>query len=736
MTDLIRKPAETTLVDATKRFPQQPLAGDVYDQEQDTAVVESARQVLEGVVLDAPSELSVEKNVDPVDDAPLIPAWTRTPDGWKSRTETARVNSARSFRRWVRRQASEHGHGAQTFRGIRRTFLWVQGTEGVQVGTARHEVQQAQRDYKAAKWAHDRRLVPGKEKEKRRREMEESFSSSTTAMSKYKSARQDARVRRAIRGTVALAPVAAAEGVGLHLLGAPGGLLATCSALAALALLGRRTNGGELYTDRDANFGDTRKLTDTMLTRVYQDARVIGADDVLKLLTPCTLTADGRAWEVAFDLPSGTPTKKALGAKDSVAGALGVAVQQLNQARGDREGRIRLRVSLNLPFTGAPAIGPLLGVERVDLWQPIPMGINLRGQGVETSWVERSGLFGGEPGAGKSAAANDLLLAAALDPTVSLYLCDGKAGADITPFEPIATMHDTDGDPERLLEILQHIWGAEIPQRRALAKEHGSRKLTAAMAAKDPRVNLAVLLVDEWSSYGAAADRKVREELERLLRLIVQQGRALGIITLAATQKPDSDSVPTGIRDILSIRWAMRCLTPQASDTILGQGYAAAGHSAQDILKSQRGVGIYMDGEGAEPELTRGYYYDDDEVALLLDRAAVLRAKAGTLPAGPVSLADQLRDLGGDQAHILAVLLDTFDLHPGEEGQPAEWLPGAVLVDALTAAGLDVSADSLGRLVVRTDEEKAKRLWQGSRVVGYPRSRVVVTVRDRYKLGA
>jgi S-DNA-T family DNA segregation ATPase FtsK/SpoIIIE len=410
-------------------------------------------------------------------------------------------------------------------------------------------------------------------------------------------------------------------------------------------------------------------------------------------------------------------------------------VQLLHQARGDREGRIRLRVSLNLPFTGKPAPGPLLDVERVDLWHPIPMGINLRGQGVDTSWVERSGLFGGEPGAGKSAAANDLLLAAALDPTVSLYLCDGKAGADITPFEQIAAMYDTDGDPERLLEILQHIWEVEIPRRRALAKEHGSRKLTAVMAANDPRVNLAVLLVDEWSSYGAAADRKVREELERLLRLIVQQGRALGIITLAATQKPDSDSVPTGIRDILSIRWAMRCLTPQASDTILGQGYAAAGHNAQDILKSQRGVGIYMDGEGAEPELTRGHYYDDDEVELLLKRAYALRAAAGTLPAGPMSLADQLREIGDEQAHILAVLLDAFADHTDDEGRPTEWLPGAALVDALAAAGLEVSPDSLGRLVVRTDEEKAKRPWRGTRVVGYPHSRILTTVRDRFNLG-
>ena len=683
----------------------------------------------------SPAPLAVATAPDPMGDTPLIPAWTRTAGGWKARSESGRVNSVRKFRRWVRRQATEHGHGAQTYRGVRRTFHWIQGTEGVQVATARREVQQAQNDYKTAKWGHDRRLLPGTEKDKRRKDMEGAFATSTATMTKYKAAQKGARVRRAIRGTVALAPLAAAEGAGLHFLGGSGGLLATGSALAALALLGRRTDGGELYADHDAKFGDTRTLTDSMLNQVYRNAKVIGGDEVLELLTPCALTADGKAWEVAFDLPSGMPAKKALAAKAGVASALGVAVQQLNQALGDREGRIRLRVSLNLPFTGEPAPGPLLAVERVNLWEPIPMGINLRGQEVSTSWVERSGLFGGEPGAGKSAAANDLLLAAALDPTVALYLCDGKAGADITPFEQIAAMYDTDGNPERLLEILDHIWTGEIPRRRALAKEHGSRKLTAAMAAKDPRVNLAALLVDEWSSYGAAADRKVREELERLLRLIVQQGRALGIITLAATQKPDSDSVPTGIRDILSIRWAMRCLTPQASDTILGQGYAAAGHNAQDILKSQRGVGIYMDGEGAEPELTRGHYYDDDEVALLLDRAYALRAKAGTLPAGTQPLADQLRQLGDDQADILALLLGAFAAHPDDEGEPAEWLPGAVLVDALTAAGLDVSADSLGRLVVRTDEEKAKRSWEGSRAVGYPRSRVLVTVRDRFKLG-
>ncbi|MBA2951605.1 FtsK/SpoIIIE domain-containing protein [Streptomyces himalayensis] len=596
-----------------------------------------------GTASDATPIVKQPAPVDLMGDTPLTPAWVKTRAGWKSRAKVGRINSTRSFRKWLRRQTTQHGHAAQIGRGMLRTLVWVHGTEGAEVSKAKHDVILAHRDYKTAKWAHDRRLLPGKEKDRRRGDLEKASKDSAWAMKEYRSAQKNARAKRAMRGAVALTPILGAEGAGLHFLGAPGGIAAACTTLAALALIGRRTTAGELYTDRDAKIGDGDRMTDAMVNRVYRDARVIAADDELRLLTPCTLTADGLAWEVTFDLPSGVPAKKALGAADAIAGAFGVSVQQVHQARGDREGRIRLRVSLRVPFSDKAPTGPLLTAERVNLWRPIPMGVGLRGDLVDVSWVERSGIFGGEPGSGKSAAANELLLAAALDPAVPLYLADGKGGADITPFESIAAMYDTDGDPVQLLNILDHIWTVEIPERRALAKEHGSRKLTEEMAAVDPRVRLAVLLVDEWSSYGAAAPPKIREEMERLLRLIVQQGRALGVITLAATQKPDGDSVPTGIRDILSIKWAMRCLTPQASDTILGQGYSAAGHNAQTILKAQRGVGILLSGESAEPELVRGHYYDDDQVAVILRRAHALRQEAGTLPAAPeVTILDYL----------------------------------------------------------------------------------------------
>lgn len=588
-------------------------------------------KVIEGTVNPGTTTLTE----DLAGDIPLIPEWVKTTEGWKTRGRIASRQTARNSRHWLRRQRTEHGYLPMIGRGIAHVYRWTAGSEGAVVHAARLDARIQAEEAKRAAWKYRTKAIPGKEKDRLLAVATQQKNEAISANNVLAKTRAAARRAIAVRSLVSLAmPAAGITASGIY--GGSVGLAgASMALLTGLGLLGRHTGSDDLWDEPHTKVGDGDPMTESMLNRVYTDAKVIGPDVELKLITPPMLTADGSAWEVIFDLPSGMPTKNATSKTAGLANALGVTVPQIHQEQVGREGRLRLRVSLTVPFTGSAPKGPLLEAERVNLWRAIPMGIDLRGGMVTTCWVERSGLFGGEPGAGKSAAANNVLLAAALDPTVRLYLADGKAGADITPFEGIAAMYDTDGDPERLLEILKHIWTVEVPERRSLAKEHGSRKLTEEMAAKDPRVCLAVLYIDEWASYGAAAERKIRDEIERLLRLIVQQGRALGIITLTGTQKPDSEAVPTGIRDILSIRWAMRCLTPEASDTILGKGRASAGYNAQGIIKSQRGVGYFMSGETAEPELVRGHYYDDAEVDRIVAVAMALREAAGTLPAGP-----------------------------------------------------------------------------------------------------
>jgi S-DNA-T family DNA segregation ATPase FtsK/SpoIIIE len=134
-----------------------------------------------------------------------------------------------------------------------------------------------------------------------------------------------------------------------------------------------------------------------------------------------------------------------------------------------------------------------------------------------------------------------------------------------------------------------------------------------------------VLVVDELAYYCTGPDRRHSAEFAQLLRDIVSRGRAPGIIVIAATQKPSGDTVPTYLRDLFGFRWALRCSTPQASDTILGAGWASMGYSAATIDSAERGVGFLLH-EGERPVRLRTCYLSDDDRDVLGRRAEHQRA--------------------------------------------------------------------------------------------------------------
>jgi S-DNA-T family DNA segregation ATPase FtsK/SpoIIIE len=103
--------------------------------------------------------------------------------------------------------------------------------------------------------------------------------------------------------------------------------------------------------------------------------------------------------------------------------------------------------------------------------------------------------------------------------------------------------------------------------------------------------------------------------------------RAAVPIVCAATQKPAADVVPSALRDLFGFRLALRCNTPQASDTILGQGWATAGYSAATIAPGQRGAGYLLADDGL-PVRMRGFYPPDEQITEIAERAAAVRADA------------------------------------------------------------------------------------------------------------
>ena len=285
------------------------------------------------------------------------------------------------------------------------------------------------------------------------------------------------------------------------------------------------------------------------------------------------------------------------------------------------------------PLAGMESVAwPHRDAEALSLWDPIPVGVDELGATVAVSLPERNVLLGGEPGAGKSAALSLLVATAALDPAARLWLLDGKL-VELSVWAPSAQQlaGPNIDDAIALLRTLRE--EMEARYRELLAR--GKRKIS-----RDDGLPLHLVACDELAFYLGAEDRKKEREFAELLRDLVARGRAAGVIVCAATQKPASDVVPSALRDLFGFRLALRCNTPQASDTILGQGWATLGHNAATIAAGQRGVGLLLAEDGT-PVRLRAFHLDDADVDALASRAAALRA-------------DDWLDASEDKAHDAA----------------------------------------------------------------------------------
>jgi hypothetical protein len=292
------------------------------------------------------------------------------------------------------------------------------------------------------------------------------------------------------------------------------------------------------------------------------------------------------------------------------------------RVQGERDDAAIAHVTLvrRDPFEdAAPIAWPAANVDELSLWDPVALGVDEHGERARIGLVERNVLVGGEPGAGKSVALSLLVAAAALDPGARVWLLDGKL-VELAVWAPVAErLVGPDGPAAiALLRELQREMDARY--RELLAR--GLRKVR-----REDGLALHLVVCDELAFYLSLPDRKERQQFAELLRDLVARGRAGGVIVVCATQKPGADVVPTALRDLFGFRLALRCNTPQASDTILGQGWASAGADASTIPGRQRGVG-YLLAEGERPERIKTYHLADDQIAAIAERAAARRADA------------------------------------------------------------------------------------------------------------
>jgi hypothetical protein len=357
--------------------------------------------------------------------------------------------------------------------------------------------------------------------------------------------------------------------------------------------------------------GLRNQSTRRWFARVFISCEVISRHGQIPTVRSTEIIPAGQRLELR--IPAGFSTEEIEGANESLAATIGA--REVRVLRDPHNASI---AHFSIIWRDAlSAAAPPWPVPNGNLWEPVSLGIDEEGNPVRIGLPERNLLLGGEPGAGKSAALSLLIAAAALDPSVRLTLLDGKQ-VELAPWSGAAE-HFVGPDMGGAIGVLKDL-GAEMDRRYATLLASGLRKIEPG-----GEFGLHVVAIDELAFYMRGGKRDERNELTETLRDLISRGRAAGIIVIAATQKPSNEIIPTFVRDLFSFRMALRCTTPEASDTVLGQGWASQGYSASTLDPTARGVGFLL-AEGAVPVKIRTHYLGDADVAALARRAGALRS--------------------------------------------------------------------------------------------------------------
>lgn len=375
---------------------------------------------------------------------------------------------------------------------------------------------------------------------------------------------------------------------------------------------------------------------------------------------------DGKGWAVTFDLPrgNGKTAADALAKRDAIAAELGVDEIQVHMARvrahaGGHAGRISMWVADDDPYIGEPNPSPLARAEQVSIWDPIPFGQDARGTRVALSLVFQSMFFGGLPRRGKTFSQRLVSAAGVLDPYVRHYVADGKGGSDWAPMRAVAHRLVVGAEDDALdaLKAMLRELIAEMEQRFAKFRTLPpsicpESKITPEICR---RYNMPIMLVtiDELQEYFVALDKDDREKVIDQLCRIARRGPAAGFVPNFASQRPDAESVPPKLRDIITYRYCTQVIDRRSSDMVLGAGKAVQGADASILAEEHKGVGVLVTGP-ASFTIVRCDYMDGPAFIEVCGRGRKLRQDAGTLTG---DAAGDLLAIAADEGRIIPPVL-------------------------------------------------------------------------------
>jgi hypothetical protein len=269
---------------------------------------------------------------------------------------------------------------------------------------------------------------------------------------------------------------------------------------------------------------------------------------------------------------------------DQLETGLDVLSGTIRLRKGVTAGRGIVDVRLRDPLAdGVPWEAPAVPVR---LAHPLKLAVTAFGDTVELDLKQRIGVFG-TSGSGKSCAQRLIgaHVAAAIDAELDVW--DFKHGVEAQHYAGKAHQVTSVGDAVSRVDWLLD---TEFPRRAAKMKERGVSEWVE--TPWDPAL---VIVVDEGNALvrGFGEWREEAEEeggkagakgapLKRLFTA-VEQGRALGVYWVWATQFPKAASLPTEIRSQLNATVCMKLRTDGEARVVFGDDDVSAGWAPQDL---------------------------------------------------------------------------------------------------------------------------------------------------------
>lgn len=349
------------------------------------------------------------------------------------------------------------------------------------------------------------------------------------------------------------------------------------------------------------------------------------ADDIRGVGIPHT---EGPGIAYAVHTPSGIPASVAVGKKQQVAAALGVHSDWLDLSVGNVETLLLIWVASEDPFSVVRS-SPLIGhTGALDLWNDgAPILFGKRGNTIRMTLRDLMMLIGGRTRSGKGMLLANLNLAMTKDVRINMRLFDGKASGEHNAFAGLLATF-VKKSPERLALFTRAVL-EDLDRRADFLDDRGKSKLTEDLI--DEIGGIEVIEIDELATYTARGTSPFVEEIVENLCQIAAVGAGLGVLLVLATQVPEVDVVRGRLRQNLVARAAMNTESPQASNTILGDGMAGQGYDAAAIPLSQRGRCWFDTPDTGTVPARSGLVEDDDRPQIIADGYG-LRKAAGRLP--------------------------------------------------------------------------------------------------------